>query len=373
MQGLQRLQGEQQQREQQFAALSAQRAAWQPGPVAARLGDPVKHKSFFAALVGALVGAALTIATGVAVIAAVTLTFPASLLIGGLAIYAAFKVAPLIDKLKDQVTGLVDSLFTTPDGVIITGSPNVFINHRAAARAGATLPTTPVTVSEPPTSEWQAMKQAADQGQYLAATQHLFGAAAEGVGAAVDGVEQAVLWANDVERRNIDTLLGRNGASVGDRLSAASDWLIGGPVVAELITLAGGHGGTAKQVNFPEAPGDTVKCKEAKPPRIAQGSGSVFINGQPAARKDDKLTCSASIKSGSNNVFIGGGQLTYLDIDAEFPPWMRKILGVINIASYVLPPSGLGQKLAGRLTGALGKLASRAPKVLRGAMTGAQR
>ncbi|WP_240651736.1 DUF6531 domain-containing protein, partial [Serratia microhaemolytica] len=42
-------------------------------------------------------------------------------------------------------------------------------------------------------------------------------------------------------------------------------------------------------------------------------------------------------------------------------------------ASYVLPPSGLGQKLAGRLTGALGKLASRAPKVLRGAMTGAQR
>ncbi|EOS92585.1 YD repeat-containing protein [Erwinia tracheiphila PSU-1] len=360
------------QRDASFENVKQTRSGWQPGPGAARVDDQVKHKSFLAALAGAVVGAALTIATGIVVVAAFSLAFPASLLVGGLALVAAFKAAPLIDKLSEGVTNFVDGLFTSPDGAIITGSPNVVINKKKAARAGVTLPTEPVEVSESAPTDFQGIAAALGEGNYADAASHLPGALAEGVSNAPGWINDAANWADNVTQKNKDTILGRNDASVMERLEAASSWLIGGPVTAELITMAGGHGGIKRDVDFPEAPGDTSTCKEGKPPRIAQGSGSVFINGQPAARKDDKLECSAIIKTGSENVFIGGGQLTCLDIDAEFPPWMRKVLGVINIASYLLPPSSLGQKLAGRLAGGVSKLLGRLPR-LRGALLGAQR
>ncbi|MBB8471761.1 PAAR domain-containing protein, partial [Escherichia coli] len=117
---------------------------------------------------------------------------------------------------------------------------------------------------------------------------------------------------------------------------------------------------------------DTALCdKENKPPRIAQGSSNVFINNQPAARKGDKLECSAVIVGGSPDVFIGGEQVTYLDIQPEFPPWQRMILGGITIASYLLPPAGLLGKLKNlaRL-GKLGNLLGKSGKLL-GAKLGA--
>ncbi len=81
-------------------------------------------------------------------------------------------------------------------------------------------------------------------------------------------------------------------------------------------------------MDFPEAGEDTALCdKETKPPRITRGSSNVFINNQPAARKGDKLECSAAIVGGSPDVFIGGEQVTYLDIQPEFPPWQRMIPG----------------------------------------------
>ncbi|MDR3863168.1 PAAR domain-containing protein, partial [Escherichia sp.] len=105
-------------------------------------------------------------------------------------------------------------------------------------------------------------------------------------------------------------------------------------------TMVGGRGEIKKDVDFPEAGEDTALCdKENKPPRIAQGSSNVFINNQPAARQGDKLECSAAIVGGSPDVFIGGEQVTYLDIQPEFPPWQRMILGGITIASYLLPPT----------------------------------
>ncbi|ELM8708908.1 TPA: type IV secretion protein Rhs, partial [Escherichia coli] len=125
-------------------------------------------------------------------------------------------------------------------------------------------------------------------------------------------------------------------------------------------------------VDFPEAGEDTALCdKENKPPRIAQGSSNVFINNQPAARKGDKLECSAAIVEGSPDVFIGGEQVTYLDIQPEFPPWQRMILGGITIASYLLPPAGLLGKL-GNLAklGKLGNLLGKSGKLL-GAKLGA--
>ncbi len=136
------------------------------------------------------------------------------------------------------------------------------------------------------------------------------------------------------------------------------------------------HGGRAwrnqKDVDFPEAGEDTALCdKENKPPRIARGSSNVFINNQPAARKGDKLECSAAIVEGSPDVFIGGEQVTYLDIQPEFPPWQRMIPGGITIASYLLPPAGLLGKL-GNLAklGKLGNLLGKSGKLL-GAKLGA--
>jgi uncharacterized Zn-binding protein involved in type VI secretion len=39
---------------------------------------------------------------------------------------------------------------------------------------------------------------------------------------------------------------------------------------------------------------------------IAAGSGTVFINGRPAARIGDAVSIGGSVQDGSGNVFIGG-------------------------------------------------------------------
>jgi len=68
----------------------------------------------------------------------------------------------------------------------------------------------------------------------------------------------------------------------------------------------------------------TTVCSKHNPlPLVAEGSGSVFINGLPAARKQDAITCGAKIDDGSNNVFIGGGRVAYLPVADEVPAWLR--------------------------------------------------
>ncbi|TDF83724.1 RHS repeat-associated core domain-containing protein, partial [Pseudomonas sp. H9] len=48
-----------------------------------------------------------------------------------------------------------------------------------------------------------------------------------------------------------------------------------------------------------------------------------------AARKGDKLTCGATISSGSGNVIIGGGTYRYLPVDDEIPQWLRTTVDVL--------------------------------------------
>ncbi|EFO4213509.1 hypothetical protein DDL81_23250, partial [Escherichia coli] len=185
--------------------------------------------------------------------------------------------------------------------------------------------------------------------------------------AAEKAVPLAKAWGNAV------ITLTESNAGFMDRVSAGASLLFpAGPVLMEFATMVGGRGEIKKDVDFPEAGEDTALCdKENKPPRIAQGSSNVFINNQPAARKGDKLECSAAIVEGSPDVFIGGEQVTYLDIQPEFPPWQRMILGGITIASYLLPPAGLLGKL-GNLAklGKLGNLLGKSGKLL-GAKLGA--
>ncbi|MFK3798501.1 PAAR domain-containing protein [Pseudomonas sp. NPDC088444] len=65
---------------------------------------------------------------------------------------------------------------------------------------------------------------------------------------------------------------------------------------------------------------------------VAEGSATVFINGKPAARVGSKLVCGAHIKTGSDNVFIGGATVSVafvLDVEG----WMKTGLEVLGVAA----------------------------------------
>ena len=63
------------------------------------------------------------------------------------------------------------------------------------------------------------------------------------------------------------------------------------------------------------------KHSSLTPNRIAEGSDSVFIETGPAARKGDKLECSAQIATGSENVIVGGNKTQYLEIADDKMWW----------------------------------------------------
>ena len=332
-------------------AIAQMLAAKKSGPPAARLGDEIQHKSFLGALAGAVLGAIVTIAEGCLIMAACA-TGPYALVLVPALMYASYKASDYVEEKQNQLESWINS-FCDTDGAINTGSENVKINGELAARAAVTLPPPPPpgAIPEVPQGEPSWGDIATD----------LLESAAE------KAVPLAKAWGNAVI-----TLTDSN-AGFMDRVSAGASLLFpAGPVLMEFATMVGGRGEIKKEVDFPEAGEDTALCdKENKPPRIAQGSSNVFINNQPAARKGDKLECSAAIVEGSPDVFIGGEQVTYLDIQPEFPPWQRMILGGITIASYLLPPAGLLGKL-GNLArlGKLGNLLGKSGKLL-GAKLGA--
>ncbi|MDD8864617.1 PAAR domain-containing protein [Escherichia coli] len=332
-------------------AIAQMLAAKKSGPPAARLDDEIQHKSFLGALAGAVLGAIVTIAEGCLIMAACA-TGPYALVLVPALMYASYKASDYVEEKQNQLESWINS-FCDTDGAINTGSENVNINGKPAARAAVTLPPPPPpgAIPEIPQGEPSWGDIATD----------LLESAAE------KAVPLAKAWGNAVI-----TLTDSN-AGFMDRLCAGTSLLFPyGPVLMEFATMVGGRGEIKKDVDFPEAGEDTALCdKETKPPRIAQGSSNVFINNQPAARKGDKLECSAAIVGGSPDVFIGGEQVTYLDIQPEFPPWQRMILGGITIASYLLPPAGLLGKLKNlaRL-GKLGNLLGKSGKLL-GAKLGA--
>lgn len=61
---------------------------------------------------------------------------------------------------------------------------------------------------------------------------------------------------------------------------------------------------------------DTATCDKhgAAPQMIAEGSDTVFTNGQPAARVGGRTVYDGKIKSGFNNVNISGGTKKTYDI-----------------------------------------------------------
>ncbi|WP_445352072.1 PAAR domain-containing protein [Massilia scottii] len=106
---------------------------------------------------------------------------------------------------------------------------------------------------------------------------------------------------------------------------------------------------------------DMTTCFKHAPPAplpIATGSGTVYINGQPAARVDDTIVCSAVITSGSNNVYIGGGTQKTDDIFPEdlVPGWVHGALLVVGLGSAIVlaGPFIAVAGLAGGIAGGIG-------------------
>ncbi len=234
-------------------------------------------------------------------------TGPYALVLVPALMYASYKASDYVEEKQNQLESWINS-FCDTDGAINTGSENVKINGELAARAAVTLP------PPPPPEQYLKSHRGNPHGVILPLTclnrqrkkQYHWRRPGERC-YHPDG--QQCRFYGSRQRRRIASVSRRSG-----------------------INGVCHHGGRAwrnqKEVDFPEAGEDTALCdKENKPPRIARGSSNVFINNQPAARKGDKLECSAAIVGGSPDVFIGGEQVTYLDIQPEFPPWQRMIPG----------------------------------------------
>lgn len=144
------------------------------------------------------------------------------------------------------------------------------------------------------------------------------------------------------------------GAGVGELMSTMS-WapkeVVGALTVVALNVFTNGEGAARSHVDF------GVCSKHPSPDaRVATGSDSVFINGLPAVRVDDKTICSAVVTKGSGNVFIGGGiaQTDVIEEEKLVPGWVHASLLVIGIGPALLSAPVLA--VVGVAAGTLGAL-----------------
>ncbi|WP_445672963.1 RHS repeat-associated core domain-containing protein [Pseudomonas inefficax] len=223
---------------------------------------PAATAAAAAAISLAVVG---TVATGG--VAGLAIAAVASVAVGAISTLSVGEdqtVGDAISSFCDDLGNSVDA--ADPCGKIESGSGNVFINSKPAARAAG--------ITGPP-----------------------------GGGADAEQAEPSIL------------------ENVGSMAMAAAPYLL--PVVGLGMAIRDIFN---PPVTTPKDPGaqprgeDKVSCSRHPPlpeNQIAQGSDKVFINGQPAARSGDKTTCDATIdvnEKVSPNVRIGGGTATVRDI-----------------------------------------------------------
>jgi uncharacterized Zn-binding protein involved in type VI secretion len=109
---------------------------------------------------------------------------------------------------------------------------------------------------------------------------------------------------------------------------------------------------------------DEVTCHAGK--HIAQGSETVFIEKNPAARRTDETECGGKIDEGWPTVFIGKEAATYLAIESEVPAWMVRaaqvalvvgtalgIVGGVIVAGVAVTVGGLIGGMAGGKVGSI--------------------
>ncbi|EIK61676.1 RHS repeat-associated core domain-containing protein [Pseudomonas lactis] len=243
---------------------------------AAREGDALLHTSVMADILGGVLEvaayAALTTVGCLAVAGAVFLATGATIATGGVAlvlvvgavvgITAGLTGADL--KISSWCESAANWVFPPViDAFITSGSHNVFINGKKAARAAGKMTAVPVAPSEPPAPSFLDMA-----GEFF-----------------------SQMWRP---------------------------------------TVASPAPGTEP------CPLDTVACNKHPPMPlqfIAEGSSSVFINGQPAARSGDRSTCDAKIGTAkgliSPDVRIGGETIVVQEIRSGKTPGVGLAIAVV--------------------------------------------
>ncbi len=243
---------------------------------AARQGDDIIHSSIFADITSIVAEGAAYAAIGAAVAFAATAAAPAlaaagagaaaasvaavgsSCVLSGIVGSIIANVAGITDDISNVANDIGNAIFPpSPAGKIASGSDNVLTNKLPAARAAGTQ--TPEDTPEP---EPQSPASFADYGGMLLSMAAQFG---------------SNMWQ---------------------------------PQVA-----------SAAEGTSPEEQ-DKVDCDKHSPQQyLAEGSKSVFINNQPAARAKDRTTCEATVSDDvSPDVIIGGETLTVRDIKSGKMP-----------------------------------------------------
>ncbi len=260
-------------------------------PIAARIDDPLVHSSALADLASGLVEGAIY--TGI--------LFGASMLfavnpVAGVAVGAAAMVGAMAsgypEKLgnaaSDAVDGLLDMLGMRgpPDAIITSGSENVNVMGKPAARAAGTV-----------SHAW--LNSPAAGGEEAPGALDIAMAMA-------GGIASAIRHPGDTLSAALDSVSHISGESVKNWFGGLWDDLIQ-PTVASASpyatpaskdTVACTKGHLAESVNF-----------------LAEGSKKVLINGHPAARNGDRSTCEATIQVSENpRVRIGGDSVVVRDI-----------------------------------------------------------
>ncbi|WP_380184779.1 RHS repeat-associated core domain-containing protein [Kalamiella sp. sgz302252] len=260
-------------------------------PIAARLDDPLVHSSALADLVGGLAEGAVY--TGILVGA--SLLFAANPLAGiavgaGLVIGAMASGYPekLGNMASEAVDGLLDMLGMRgpPDAVITSGSDNVKIMGKPAARAAGTV-----------NRDWLAAPHQESESE--PGLKDIAMAVAGGIASTLRHPGEAVSAA-------LDKVSHLSAASVGSWLGGVWDDLVQ-PTVASASPYA------------TPADKDTVACSKGHLAEnanfLAEGSKKVFINGHPAVRNGDRSTCEATVQVSENpRVRIGGDSIVVRDI-----------------------------------------------------------
>lgn len=95
------------------------------------------------------------------------------------------------------------------------------------------------------------------------------------------------------------------------------------PAVRALLDFAGGC--TGVPMNHPPVP---------VPVPVAEGSATVLINSMPASRLKSKLVCGSHIKSGSENVIIGG-ETKAMAFVFDLEGWFHTGLEVLGIGALI--------------------------------------
>ncbi|PIJ45284.1 RHS repeat-associated core domain-containing protein [Tatumella sp. OPLPL6] len=257
--------------------------------LAARQGDPLVHSSVLADFIGGVVEGAVVAAAFVAgealMATGVGLPFGAALIAGALA-------TDIPDKIGGFVSEGVDSLINAlglqgpPDGKILTGSSNVLIMGKPAARAAGTV-------------ERQWLKIPDNELPPPPGFFHIFSVQAVAIG-------QAIAHPGAAINSMVESLGHISWASVGNFFSD-----IGKDMIQPTVVSADPHSTPAAM--------DTIVCTKSHIitgiPVIAEGSKRVLINDHPAARNGDRSSCEATIQVNENSrVRIGGGTVVVQDI-----------------------------------------------------------